>query len=48
VLYGPDDVVAALAGMEIERAERVRRPVTLDDRTVESIDALVRAHRPAP
>ncbi len=42
VLYTPDDVVADLAGLEVERAERVRRPVG----EAEAIDVLVRATRP--
>jgi len=43
VLYSPDDVVGDLAGLEIARAERVRRPVGEGD----AIDALVRATKPA-
>jgi SAM-dependent methyltransferase len=43
VLYTPEDVVASLGGLEVERAEPVERPV---DGAV-AIDALVRAHRPA-
>ena len=43
VLYTPEDVVADLAGLVIERAERVRRPVGES----EAIDALVRATKPA-
>jgi len=45
VLYGPDQVVAALHDLTIDRAERVRRPVATGDRMVEAIDVLVRAHR---
>jgi SAM-dependent methyltransferase len=47
VLYGPDDVTSALTSVEVERAERVRRPVDTDDGTVEAIDVLVRALRSA-
>lgn len=45
VLYGPDDVVAALGALVIEKAERVHRPVETPDGTVHAIDALVRARR---
>lgn len=47
VLYGPDDVVGALTGddVDVERAERVRRPVETDAGTVDAIDVLVRARR---
>lgn len=45
VLYGPDDVVAALRDLTIERAERIRRPVDTGERTVDAIDVLVRGHR---
>jgi SAM-dependent methyltransferase len=43
VLYTPEDVVADLAGLVIERAERVTRPVGEGT----AIDALVRASKPA-
>jgi SAM-dependent methyltransferase len=49
VLYTADDVVADLkgAGLQLERAETVRRPVeTLDGERI-ALDALVRARRPA-
>ncbi len=42
VLYTPDDLVADLAGLEIERAERLLRDVEGADRP--AIDAFVRAH----
>jgi hypothetical protein len=48
VLFTPADVVAELDGLQVERAERVRRPITLDGEGVEAIDALVRARRPLP
>lgn len=46
VLYTPDDIVAELGGLEIEKAERVVRDVEGAERP--AIDALVRARRPAP
>jgi SAM-dependent methyltransferase len=45
VLYGPDDVVADLDGLETVKAERVRRPVETDDGEKIAIDVLVRATR---
>jgi hypothetical protein len=42
VLYTPEDIVASLGGLEVERAETVERPV---DGAV-ALDALVRARRP--
>jgi len=45
VLYGPDDVVVALDGLETVRAERVRRPVPTDSGERVAIDVLVRATR---
>ena len=47
VLYTPEDVVASLGGLEVERAEQVHRTVTLDDGEAVAIDAFVRAHRAA-
>ncbi len=46
LLYTPDDLVAALPGLRIERAERVRRPVETPAGPRDAIDALVRAVRP--
>ena len=43
VLFTPEDVVLELPGLEIERAERVLRPVQTDDGEAQAIDALVRA-----
>ena len=43
VLYTPDDIVSDLAGLEIEKAERILRDVDGADRP--AIDALVRARR---
>ena len=48
VLYGPDDVIAAVGGvLVVDKAERVRRPVETATGIVEAIDVLVRAHRAA-
>jgi SAM-dependent methyltransferase len=46
VLFTPDEVAGELPGLEIEKAERVLRPVATDDGEVQAIDALVRARRP--
>jgi SAM-dependent methyltransferase len=46
VLYTPETIVADLAGWEIRRAERVRRPVETDGGVAYAIDALVSAVRP--
>jgi SAM-dependent methyltransferase len=45
VLFTPEDVVADLLGLEIEKAERVLRPVETEDGEAQAIDALVRARR---
>lgn len=45
VLYGPEDIVADLDGLETVKAERVRRPVHTDDGEKIAIDVLVRATR---
>ena len=45
VLFGPEDIVGDLDGLEIERAERARRPVATDDGEVDAIDTIVRAVR---
>jgi SAM-dependent methyltransferase len=42
VLFTPDDVTAELAGLEVEKAEAVRRPVEGER---DAIDTLVRARR---
>lgn len=44
ILYTPDDIVAELPGLEIEKAERVLRDVAGEER--DAIDTLVRARRP--
>ena len=46
VLYGPEDLVSDLAGLEVVRAQRVRRPVETEGGVVDAIDALVRARQP--
>jgi SAM-dependent methyltransferase len=44
VLYTPDDIVADISRLEIEKAEQVLRPA--DDADRPAIDVLVRARRP--
>jgi SAM-dependent methyltransferase len=46
VLYTAEDVLPALVGLEIERAEPVVRTIETEDGMCEAIDALVRARRP--
>ena len=46
VLYTPDDVVGDVPGLDVERAERVRRPVAVDGGEAVAIDVLVRATKP--
>ena len=46
LLFTPDEIAAELPGLEIEKAERVFRDVTGEER--DAIDALVRARRSAP
>lgn len=46
ILMTPDQIVEALPELDIQRAERVRRPVASAGDDVEAIDALVRAVRP--
>jgi SAM-dependent methyltransferase len=50
VLYTAGDVLGDLAssGLTIERAETVERPVTTPEGERTALDALVRAHAPAP
>lgn len=45
VLYTPEDVVADLDGLEVERAELVERAVETPEGERVALDALVRAHR---
>ena len=46
VLFTPGDVVSWLTDLIVERAESVRRSVTIESGEVFAIDALVRARRP--
>lgn len=45
VLYGPDDVVADIEGLDIVKATRIERPVATDEGEKTAIDVLVRATR---
>ncbi|HEX2850973.1 MAG TPA: class I SAM-dependent methyltransferase [Acidimicrobiales bacterium] len=45
VLYGPDDIAPALAGLVVDKAERVRRTVDTDHGPSDAIDVVVRARR---
>jgi SAM-dependent methyltransferase len=45
VLLTPADVAAELPALEVEKAERVLRPVQTEDGEAQAIDALVRARR---
>jgi SAM-dependent methyltransferase len=47
VLYTPEGVAAALAGLALEKAECVLRPVETEEGQATAIDTLVRARRPA-
>ena len=47
VLYTPEAITAALPGLRIMRAERVRRTVERDGTQATAVDTLVRAERPA-
>jgi SAM-dependent methyltransferase len=47
VLYTPAAITAALPGLRIRRAERVRRTVQRDGEQATAVDTLVRAERPA-
>jgi SAM-dependent methyltransferase len=46
VLYTPEAITAALPGLSIMRAERVRRSVERDGARATAVDTLVRAERP--
>lgn len=46
VLQTPEQVAGALDGLQVQVAERVRRPVELDGDTRYAVDTLVRATRP--
>lgn len=47
VLYTPEAVVAGLAGLRVEAAHRVERPVDVDGAPRTAVDTVVRATRPA-
>jgi SAM-dependent methyltransferase len=47
VLFTPEDLLADLADLVVERAETVERDAPVEDGTAVAIDALVRARRPA-
>jgi SAM-dependent methyltransferase len=47
VLATPAEIAAAVSGLEIQRAETVRRPVETPDGERVAIDQIVRARRPA-
>ena len=46
VLYTPEEVVVDLDGLEVERAELVKRPVETPEGERQALDALVRARKP--
>ena len=46
VLFTPDDIVADVARLSLERAETVLRPVETEEGMRDAIDALVKARRP--
>ncbi|HEX6969531.1 MAG TPA: class I SAM-dependent methyltransferase [Micromonosporaceae bacterium] len=46
VLHTVDGIVAELVGLEIRRAETARRPVPVEDGTVDALDTVVVARRP--
>ena len=46
ILFTPDEIAGEIGGLQIEKAERVRRPVEDGGVRHEAIDALVRARRP--
>jgi SAM-dependent methyltransferase len=47
VLFGPEEIVEDLSGLQIERAKQVKRTVVTDAGEAIAIDALVRAVRPS-
>lgn len=48
VLFTPDDVVAEIGDLRVEKAQRVRRTIEEPGASREAIDALVRARRLPP
>jgi 2-polyprenyl-3-methyl-5-hydroxy-6-metoxy-1,4-benzoquinol methylase len=47
VLFTPEEIVENLSGLQIERAEQVKRTVVTDAGEATAVDALVRAVRPS-
>jgi ubiquinone/menaquinone biosynthesis C-methylase UbiE len=47
VLFTPEEIVEDLSGLQIERAEQVKRTVVTDAGEATAVDALVRAVRPS-
>ncbi len=47
VLFTPEEIVEDISGLQIERAEQVKRTVVTDAGEATAIDALVRAVRPS-
>jgi SAM-dependent methyltransferase len=45
ILQTPEGIVAELDGLRVRRAETARRPVRVDDRTVDALDTVVVATR---
>ena len=45
ILYRPEEVASMLDGLDVEKAERVKRPVERDGSKVVALDTLVRARR---
>lgn len=46
LLHTPEAIIAELDGLHIRRAETARRPVRVEDRTVDALDTVVVAVRP--
>lgn len=46
VLFTPEDVIASLGDLVVERAEKILRTVSLEGGEATAVDAFVRAHRP--
>ena len=45
-LYTPEEIVAKLDGLRVRRADTARRPVRVEERTVDALDTVVVAVRP--
>lgn len=45
ILYTPEAISAALPGLQIVRAERVKRPVITESGAVDAVDTLIVARR---